>query len=123
MLRSLVIALGVVCFVGGLAAFTGAGWPGGIGPTIFGALLILGTLFERLVYKQVESGRPGPGWVATDERFVDEDNRSRWSASGWSPRARRAAICRGIDYPLPFLRGRMKTALPPRPAWLRSGRA
>jgi hypothetical protein len=73
-LRSLVVALGVVCVGGGLVAFTGAGWPGGIGPTIFGALLILGTVFERLIYKQVEPGRPGPGWVATDERFVDEDN-------------------------------------------------
>ncbi|HEX4861630.1 MAG TPA: hypothetical protein VFV07_10370 [Rhizomicrobium sp.] len=74
MLRSIVIALGVVCIGGGAVAFATGVWPGAIGPMIFGTLLILGTLFERLYYKPVEHGSPGPGWVATEERFVDEDN-------------------------------------------------
>ncbi len=74
MLRSIVIALGVLCVAGGAVSFATGVWPGAIGPTIFGVLLLLGTLFERLYYKPVEHGSPGPGWVATGERFVDEDN-------------------------------------------------
>jgi hypothetical protein len=74
MLRSLVVALGIFCIACGLVALATGVWPGAIGPMIFGALLLLGTLFERLYYKPVERGSPGPGWVATDERFVDEDN-------------------------------------------------
>ena len=41
-------------------------------PMIFGALLLIGTVWERLYYKPLEKNRPGPGWVATDERFVDD---------------------------------------------------
>jgi hypothetical protein len=73
MLRSIVIALGVVCIGGGAVAFATGVWPGAIGPMIFGTLLLLGTVWERLTYKPLERSSPGPGWVATEERFVDED--------------------------------------------------
>jgi hypothetical protein len=73
-LRNLVIALGVLCILGGAAAIATGAWPGAFGPMIFGALLLLGTIWERLRYKPVEQGSPGPGWVATGERFVDDDN-------------------------------------------------
>jgi hypothetical protein len=72
MLRSIVIAIGVLCIGGGVLALAAGVWPGAIGPTIFGALLLLGTVWERLYYKPLERSRPGPGWVATDERFVDD---------------------------------------------------
>jgi hypothetical protein len=74
MLRSLVIAVGVLCIAGGALALATGMWPGAIGPTIFGALLLLGTVWERLYYKPLERSRPGPGWVATEERFIDEDS-------------------------------------------------
>jgi hypothetical protein len=39
-------------------------------------LVFFGLLFERFRYKQLADSRPGPGWVATDERFIDpESNR------------------------------------------------
>ena len=40
---------------------------------ICGTLLLLGTVCERRHYKPLERRSPGPGWVATEERFVDED--------------------------------------------------
>jgi hypothetical protein len=36
-----------------------------------GVVLVLATIFERIVYKPVDAGRPGPGWQATAECFVD----------------------------------------------------
>jgi len=74
MLRSIVIAIGVLCIgCGALALATGV-WPGAFAPMIFGALLLIGTVWERLYYKPLEKNRPGPGWVATDERFIDDDS-------------------------------------------------
>ncbi len=73
MLRSLVVAAGVFCIACGLVALATGVWPGAIVPMIFGTLLLLGTVWERLTYKPLERSSPGPGWVATEERFVDED--------------------------------------------------
>jgi len=39
-----------------------------------GLLLIGGALFERWRYKRLQEGRPGPDWVATDERFIDPES-------------------------------------------------
>ena len=72
MLRSVVIAVGVLCIGGGVLALATGAWPGAFGPMIFGALLLLGTVWERLYYKPLQHNRPGAGWVATDERFVDD---------------------------------------------------
>jgi hypothetical protein len=33
-------------------------------------VVVIGTLFERVTYKALE-GRPGKGWSATEERFID----------------------------------------------------
>jgi len=38
---------------------------------LVGAALVGGILFERGRYKPAAPGVPGPGWVATGERFVD----------------------------------------------------
>lgn len=72
MLRIAVIAVGGICILGGAAALV-AGFPGGWAALGFGAVLLLGTLYERVRYKPVETGRPGPGWQRTAERFFDED--------------------------------------------------
>lgn len=47
-------------------------WPG-----VWGILLVGGILFERGRYKPAERGHPGPGWTATDERFVDPQTGER----------------------------------------------
>lgn len=73
MLRSLLIGLGGLCFGGGLIALLAEQWPGGFGVAIFGGLLLLGTVWERFRYKPLESRAPGPGFVPTDERFIDDE--------------------------------------------------
>lgn len=74
MLRNILIAFGALCVGCGLVAIAAGAGPGAIGPILFGALLLVGTLWERVRYKPLEDGRPGPGWVATDERFVDDQS-------------------------------------------------
>jgi hypothetical protein len=72
MLRAFVVAIGALSLLGGLVLLLsgdGAGW----GAVAIGALFLAGTLFERVIYKPVESGNPGPGWERTTERFYDEE--------------------------------------------------
>lgn len=73
MLRNALILFGVFLSVGGLIAWAGSGLPGGIGALICGALLLLGIIFERVFYKRNTKKVPGPGWVKTTERFVDDE--------------------------------------------------
>ena len=40
--------------------------------SFWGVLILLGTVWEKVIYKPVEAARPGPGWVGTDERFIDD---------------------------------------------------
>jgi hypothetical protein len=48
-------------------------WPGGMG-----LLLVIGTIFERVRYKEVAPTPPlGPGWVETNEKFRDPAT-ARW---------------------------------------------
>lgn len=75
MLRAAIIALGAACVLGGgVAAMFSGGDSGGWAAMVFGLLLILGTVFERVRYKAVRKGVPGPGWERTTERFVDEES-------------------------------------------------
>ena len=71
MLRGVVLALGAACLGFGLWGLA-TGFPPGFVLTIFGALLLAGTLYERVRYKPNAKGAPGPGWVKTSERFVDD---------------------------------------------------
>jgi hypothetical protein len=71
MLRAFVVALGMGCLALGawLAMHlpAGPGW----GLMILGALVLAGTLLERVRYKRVDNASPGPGWRDTGERFRD----------------------------------------------------
>lgn len=71
MLRNVITALGGFLFAGGLFAWLA----GGAGPAamILGAVLVLAILFERVIYKPNTKAPPGPGWVKTAERFVDDE--------------------------------------------------
>jgi hypothetical protein len=72
MLRNGVIAVGAAAVIGGVTAMaTGTFPPAGV-CLFWGALLLLGTVWEKVRYKPLETDRPGAGWVATDERFVDD---------------------------------------------------
>ncbi len=74
-LRAVLTIIGLALLVGA-AAFATAGC--GIGVTLRlalpGLLLIGAALFERWRYKRLAGSRPGPEWVATDERFIDPES-------------------------------------------------
>jgi cell division protein FtsW (lipid II flippase) len=73
MLRSFVIAFGVVCFmIGAVVLFVG-GAPPSVVFLVWGAVLVGGIVFERFHYKPLENRLPGMGWTRTAERFVDEE--------------------------------------------------
>ncbi len=73
MLRSLVIAVGALCFLGGLVALVTGLCPPAFVAIFWGAILLLGTVFERFRYKPIESATPGAGWTKTPERFIDDE--------------------------------------------------
>lgn len=74
-LRAALLVVGLA-LLAGAAAFAYAGC--GLGVTLRlalpGLLLVVAILFERWRYKHVAGSRPGPEWVATDERFVDPES-------------------------------------------------
>jgi uncharacterized membrane protein HdeD (DUF308 family) len=72
-LRSLVIALGALSFLGGLVALVTGLCPPAFVAIFWGAILLLGTIFERFRYKPIESVTPGAGWTKTSERFIDDE--------------------------------------------------
>jgi hypothetical protein len=73
MLRLAVLAVGVALLIAGVIADIG-GVPA-ITLWLLGAggVITAGTLFERVLYKPLQSQKPGAGWVKTGERFVDPD--------------------------------------------------
>ncbi len=74
MLRAVPIVLGLALlgFAVGLALHLGTAFPAVV-PGGAGALLLLGTLFERTRYRRLGDAPPGPGWTDTGERFRDPE--------------------------------------------------
>jgi hypothetical protein len=70
MLRGFVIGLGLLALSGGLLGMLAGAGPGMVGPTLFGLLLLVGTVFEQH-YHRNEAQTPGPGWERTRETFKD----------------------------------------------------
>jgi hypothetical protein len=71
-LRTVLFAIGVLLLIAAAIAFLGGAEPPFVlSAATLGALLTLGVLFERVTYKRLVSGSPGPGFVPTPERFVD----------------------------------------------------
>jgi hypothetical protein len=71
-LRIILAGLGIAAIAGALFAVArGAPFAVLIVPGIFGTVLIVGALYERVHYKSVLARAPGRGFVATPERFVD----------------------------------------------------
>ena len=72
MLRTAVLIFGCVILALGAFLFTLCPACGGIQTLIFGALLVLGTLFERWRYNNKNAALDAD-WQATGERFVDPE--------------------------------------------------
>ena len=74
MLRAVPIILGLALlgFGGGLALRVHAAFPALV-PISAGALILIGTLFERHRYRRLGDAPPGPGWTDTGERFRDPE--------------------------------------------------
>lgn len=72
MLRALLIGLGTIAVLAGIGLIVTAHWTG-ISMLVAGALLLVGTLYERVRYKKPVTKAPGPGWQRTAERFIDDE--------------------------------------------------
>ena len=70
MLRNLVLALAIAMTVGGLALIA-FGIPA-VQLPIFGVLLLVGTLCERVFYKRLEAAPTHSRFQPTPERFFDD---------------------------------------------------
>ena len=69
-LRGMVVAVGAICLVAGLVMWMVA-VPTALILLFWAVALIAGTVYERVIYKPLES-QAGPGWTATSERFIDD---------------------------------------------------
>lgn len=69
MLRAAVLCLGALAVAAG-ALLLAAGARAGINLIVIGAVILLGTVFERWRYRQPPP-RAGARWERTAERFVD----------------------------------------------------
>lgn len=71
-LRAMIAVIGVIVLsVSMIIIAFGVALAFGLWLLAIGLVLTLGVLFERVHYKRLLSKSPGPGWVATAERFVD----------------------------------------------------
>jgi len=72
-LRGAVLAIAGLCFGAGLWALVSGAFPPAFVFVFWGGIILLGTLYERVRYKQIQAGSPGPGWERTTERFIDDE--------------------------------------------------
>jgi hypothetical protein len=70
-LRSAVLALGLGSMAAGLIGLAVGGFPPALWFAGFGLLLVVGTAYERIRYKPLETEAPRPDWRRTPERFLD----------------------------------------------------
>ena len=72
MLRAVVLALGIALGLGGLfVTLAGHATAAGLEAILLGALLVGGTVFEKLRYGESDTIPRGPDWVRSDESFID----------------------------------------------------
>ena len=74
LLRGFAIAFGFLALSLGCVGIV-SGWPvpANLALLAFGTLVALGILFELDRYKRPTRDRPGPDWVRTEERFIDDE--------------------------------------------------
>ena len=71
MLRSLLIGFGILSLAGAAILLGLGALPSALMLGAWGVILLVGTLYERVIYKPVLETKPKSG-VRTEERFVDE---------------------------------------------------
>ncbi len=75
MMRTLLLVFGIALLAASFAAALAGGPVGSVTRLGIPGLVLTGAiLFERGRYKPNSPDRPGPDWIATDERFVDHEN-------------------------------------------------
>jgi hypothetical protein len=75
LLRIAVLGLGAAMIAGGLLLMrVGCTLGVGLRLAVPGLLLIGAVIGERWRYQRLQGSRPGAGWIATDERFVDPES-------------------------------------------------
>jgi hypothetical protein len=74
MLRAIAVLIGLALLAlgVGLATHLQRVFPAAA-PCVIGALILLGTLYERYRYRRLDDTPPGPGWTDTGERFRDPE--------------------------------------------------
>jgi hypothetical protein len=70
-LRGFVLFFALASLAAGIAALVLGACPPALVFAIWGILLIVGTVGERIVYKPMLKRAPGPAWQRTGERFID----------------------------------------------------
>ena len=70
-MRGVVVALAGLLLGGAVLSLVFGNPPAAAPMGVFGALLLLGSLFERTRYKRIVEDAPGAGFEATGERFRD----------------------------------------------------
>jgi hypothetical protein len=76
-LRAALFALcGILLAATGWSAFAGCTLAAILRLALPGLVLLFALVVERWRYKTLTSRRPGPDWVATNERFVDPESGS-----------------------------------------------
>jgi hypothetical protein len=71
-MRAILIAIGAIAAAAGTVCLVLGVFSPAVIFGFWGALLVIGTVFERVIYKKTLSLSPGPGWTRTTERFVDD---------------------------------------------------
>jgi hypothetical protein len=71
-MRTILIAIGGALLVAGLVCMSLGVFPPTFVLACWGVALLVGTVFERVIYKPNLAERPGPDYQRTTERFVDD---------------------------------------------------
>jgi len=71
-MRTMLIAIGGMLLVAGLACMAFGVFPPTFVLAFWGIMLVIGTVFERVIYKPNLAQRPGPTFQRTPERFIDD---------------------------------------------------
>ena len=71
MLRTVLLWVGALAVAAGAVVSFATRSGAGIGPLIFGAVLLIALLIERHAYKRILDAAPGPEWEPTGERFFE----------------------------------------------------
>ena len=75
MMRTLLLVFGIALLAASFAAALAGGPVGSVTRLGIPGLVLTGAiLFERGRYKPNSPDRPGPDWIATDERFLDHES-------------------------------------------------